>query len=452
MNLDILLAIAGILLMLCVFANKISDQYGIPALLIFLGLGMLAGSDGVGKIEFHNAQLTNVIGTVALAFILFAGGLDTNWQNVKNIVKRGSVLSTLGVFLTALFLFLFSHHILGLSGEISLLLSVIVSSTDAPAVFTILRSQNMNIQPRLKALLEFESGSNDPMAVFLSMSAIAFISEADFNILTLLRSFFLQMTLGIILGLSFGFGACRLLSQFNLPYKGLYPVFGVSVVLLSYSLTQLVGGNGFLAAYLSGIVMGNTSYQYRRHIIRFQDSLAWIMQISMFLILGLLVNPNELFQVMPVSFACTIFLIFIARPLAIWLCLLRSDFNLKEQIFIGWAGFKGAVPIILATYPLIRGFPNSQFLFNLIFFMVIISVLFQGKTLAPLARALHLSAEKPLNPENPDYVTDKDDDDDDDETEENAPRLSFRTLFKKLYIQLRDNKKEDKETNQEKEE
>ncbi len=434
MNLDILLAIAGLLLMLCVFANKISDKYGIPALLIFLGLGMLAGSDGVGRIEFHNARLTNVIGTIALAFILFSGGLDTNWQNVKGIAKRGSVLSTVGVLLTAIFLFLFSHDILGLSVEISMLLSVIVSSTDAPAVFSILRSHNLNVQPRLKALLEFESGSNDPMAVFLSMSAIAFISQADFDLLSLLRSFFLQMSLGIILGLSFGFGACRLLSQFSLPYKGLYPVYGVGVVLLSYSLTQLAGGNGFLAVYLSGIVMGNTSYQYRRHIIRFQDSLAWIMQISMFLILGLLVNPNELFQVMPVSFACTIFLIFIARPLAVWLCLLRSDFSLKEQIFIGWAGFKGAVPIILATYPLIRGFPNSQFLFNLIFFMVIISVLFQGKTLAPLARLLRLSTEKPLNPDNPDYVSENedDDDDDDDEKEESFSRLSFRKLFRKL--------------------
>ena len=430
MNLDILLAIAGLLLMLCVFANKISDKYGIPALLIFLGLGMLTGSEGVGRIEFHNARLTNVIGTIALAFILFSGGLDTNWQNVKGITKRGSVLSTAGVLLTAVFLFLFSHDILGLSVEISMLLSVIVSSTDAPAVFSILRSHNLNVQPRLKALLEFESGSNDPMAVFLSMSAIAFISQADFDLLSLLRSFFLQMSLGIILGLTFGFGACRLLSQFSLPYKGLYPVYGVGVVLLSYSLTQLAGGNGFLAVYLSGIVMGNTSYLYRRHIIRFQDSLAWIMQISMFLILGLLVNPNELFQVMPVSFACTIFLIFIARPLAVWLCLLRSDFSLKEQIFIGWAGFKGAVPIILATYPLIRGFPNSQFLFNLIFFMVIISVLFQGKTLAPLARLLRLSTEKPLNP---DYISEnEEEDDDDEEREENFSRLSFRKLFRKL--------------------
>lgn len=401
MNLDLLLAVSGFLLLLCVFANKISDNFGIPSLLIFLGLGMLAGTDGVGGIEFHNAKLTNIIGSVALAFILFSGGLETRWHNVKTIIYRGSVLSTLGVFLTAFFLFFFSRYVMRLSFEISLLLSVIVSSTDAPAVFSILRSHRLDVSQRLKAILEFESGSNDPMAVFLSMGAIALISQPDFSSIDLLRDFLLQMSLGTFLGLLFGVAASKLLSKVCLPYLGLYPVFGVSVVLLSYSLTQLAHGNGFLAVYLCGIVMGNSRYSYRRHIIRFQDSLAWIMQISMFLILGLLVNPNELGEVLGVGFACTLFLIFVSRPLAVFLCLINSSFNLREKIFISWAGFKGAVPIILATYPLMMGFPNSQFLFNLIFFLVIISVLFQGKTLAPLAKWLKLGdKENQSMPEN----------------------------------------------------
>ena len=390
MSLETLLAVAGFLLMLCVFTNKITDNFGIPSLLLFLGTGMLAGSDGPGGIEFSDSRLTNYTGTVALAFILFSGGLGTKWQQVRPIIFRGSILSTLGVLLTAVFLYLFARYIVGLSFEVSLLLSVIVSSTDAPAVFSILRSHNLNVQPRIKAILEFESGSNDPMAVFLSMGAMGIISSNSLNIWGITSDFFLQMFLGTAFGLLSGYAASKTLRRWMFSYQGLYPVFGVALVLLTYSLTQTVGGNGFLAVYLCGIIMGNTRYLYRRHFIRFQESLAWIMQISMFLILGLLVFPHELSAVMPVSLSCTLFLILAARPLAVFICLYKSGFSFKEQIFIGWAGFKGAVPIILATYPLIYGFPNSQFLFNIIFFLVIVSVLVQGQTLAPLARLLRL--------------------------------------------------------------
>lgn len=392
MTLEVLLAISGFLLMLCVFTNKITDTFGIPSLLLFLGLGMLAGSDGPGGIEFDNSRLTNYIGTVALAFILFAGGLGTRWQQVRPILARGSLLSTLGVLLTAIFLYIFSYYIIGLSFEVSLLLSVIVSSTDAPAVFSILRSQNLNIPERLKAILEFESGSNDPMAVFLSMGTMGVISSTEWSLTTQFSNFIVQMLAGSALGILSGYLAVKTLQRLTLPYQGLYPVFGVALVLLTYSITQMLGGNGFLAIYLCGIIMGNNGYMYRRHFIRFQESLVWIMQISMFLILGLLVFPHELSSVMPVSLACTLFLILVARPLAVFICLYRSGFSLPEQIFISWAGFKGAVPIILATYPLMYGFPNSQFLFNIIFFLVIISVLLQAQSLSFLARRLNLRA------------------------------------------------------------
>lgn len=393
MSLDLLLGIAGLLLLLCVFANKISDKFGIPSLLLFLGMGMLAGSDGVGGIQFYDAKLSNYIGTVALAFILFSGGLDTQWRSVRPIIARGTILSTCGVFLTAVFLYLLAYYVIRLPFEISLLLSVIVSSTDAPAVFSVLRSKGLRLQnERLKSVLEFESGSNDPMAVLLSMGAISMLSSPDFSLTGMLEGFFWQMCLGIIMGLIFGRLAAFVLERWSFVYQGLYPVFGVGVVFLIFSATQMLRGNGFLAIYLAGIVIGNTPYMYRRQFIRFQDSLAWIMQISMFLILGLLVNPHELVSVLPVSFAASLALMFIARPLAVFLCLFRSEFSCREKLLISWAGLKGSVPIILATYPLMVRFPNSQFLFNLIFFLVIISVLAQGNTLPALARFLKINA------------------------------------------------------------
>ena len=255
---------------------------------------------------------------------------------------------------------------------------------------TVMRTSGMHLKTGLKPILEFESGSNDPMAVLLSMGAITILTADSYSAAVMLSDFVLQMAIGLGLGLAVGFGVGRFLQKWCLVYQGLYPVFGVGVVLVTFSLTQLLHGNGFLAVYLCGIVLGNTPFMYRRHLIRFQDSLAWIMQIGMFLILGLLVNPHEFNGIMLVSFACSLALMFVARPAAVFICLFKSGYTLNEKLFISWAGLKGAVPIILATYPLMERFPNSQFLFNLIFFLVIISVLFQGKTLAPLARRLKL--------------------------------------------------------------
>lgn len=391
MSLEALLGIAGLLLILCVFANKISDNFGIPSLLLFLAMGMLAGSDGIGGIKFHDAKISNYVGTIALTFILFSGGLDTRWGAIRPILIRGTILSTLGVILTALFLFIFTHYILKLSFDIALLLSVIVSSTDAPAVFSILRSNNLHLNnDKLKSLLEFESGSNDPMAVLLSMGAIATLTTHNFSIYNMLEALGYQISLGLLFGIIFGRLAILILKKWNFVYQGLYPVFGVGIVFLTFSLTQLCKGNGFLAVYLCGIIIGNTVFLYRRQFIKFQDSLAWIMQISMFLILGLLVNPSELSSVILISFAASLCLMFIARPLAVYMCLIKSEFTNKEKFFISWAGLKGSVPIILATYPLMVGYPNSQFLFNLIFFLVITSVLFQGKSLPTLAKVLRL--------------------------------------------------------------
>lgn len=394
MNIDIYFAVAGFLLLLCVFANKVSDSFGIPSLLLFLALGMLAGVDGPGGINFQDSRLTNYVGTMALMFILFNGGLMTRWSSVRGEIVRGGILATIGVFLTALFLFLCSYYIVGLPLEIALLLSVIVSSTDAPAVFTILRTSKICMDKRSKSLLEFESASNDPMAVFLTMAALAYVTTPQISSFELGSFFVKQMFIGVLAGVLLGRLAVYTIQKSRIPYPGLYPVYGISVVFLIYSLTQLAGGSGILSVYIAGIIIGNSAFMYRRHLIRFNDSLAWIMQISMFLILGLLVNPRELTGVVGAGFACSLFLIFIARPLAVVICLIKSGYTTNEKILISWAGLKGAVPIILATYPLIDKVPHATYIFNLIFFLVIISVLFQGKTLPYLARSLQKESDK----------------------------------------------------------
>ncbi len=400
MNIDIYFAVAGFLMMLCVFTNRVSDRFGIPSLLFFLALGMLAGVDGPGGINFQDSTLTNYVGTLALIFILFNGGLQTNWNNVRPIIVRGSVLSTLGVALTAAFLFVCTHHIIGLPFETALLLSMIVSSTDAPAVFNILRTSQITISSPNKSLLEFESASNDPMAVLLTLAALSIITEPSLNWNNIVSFFIRQMFSGIIFGLALGRVFVHILQNVRIPYQGLYPVYGVSSAFLIYSLTQLAGGSGILAVYIGGIVMGNYPFLHRRNLIRFNDSLAWIMQISMFLILGLLVNPHELPSVMLLGLTCSVFLMFVSRPLAVFICLWGSSYTLKDRILISWAGLKGAVPIILATYPLTRNIANAPYIFNLIFFLVIISVLFQGKTLPWLAEYLGKKSSPELKKEN----------------------------------------------------
>ena len=389
-QIETLMAVAGALLLVSVFANRISVFFGIPGLLIFIGIGMLAGSDGIVRIQFYDARMTNYIGTVALAFILFAGGLDTRWRDVRPVLAGGSLLATLGVVLTALFLFLPAYYVLRLELPVALLLGVIVSSTDAPAVFMIMRTQKAELRDNLRPLLEFESAGNDPMAVLLSLGALAWLQNSGFAAAGLVKLFALQLVVGFAAGCGLGWLAGLLLKKICICYFGLYTVFGVGFVLLTFGVAQLLGGSGFLAVYVAGIIIGNQPFMYRRNLIRFHDSLAWIAQVGMFLLLGLLVNPSELPSVMPIGLLAAFFLIFFSRPAAVFVCLWHSRFRWKEKLFVGWAGLKGAVPIILATYPLMIGFPDSQYLFKLIFFLVIGSVVLQGKSIPWLAARLDL--------------------------------------------------------------
>lgn len=390
MSLELLMAVAGALLLLSVFANKISINTGLPSLLIFLILGMLAGVDGAG-FKFDSAEATNNIGTIALAFILFSGGLETRWSSVKSVLIRGSILSTIGVALTAFFMYACCFYVLKMDKVMSMLISVILSSTDAPAVFTLLRQNKLDLKnEKMKSLLEYESGSNDPMAVILSVCVLSLLTGSSMGTSEIISSLLLQLGLGIACGILFGKIALIILKRWNFVYQGLYPVFGVSVVCLIYSCTQMLHGNGYLALYISGILLGNSSYPYHNPFVQFQSSLSWIWQIVMFLTLGLLVNPNELPDVFLNSLDLTVCLIFISRPLAVFICLIGSSYNFREKIFVSWAGLKGAVPIILATLPSMNGIEGAQALFNRIFFIVLISLLFQGKTLAELAQFLGL--------------------------------------------------------------
>ncbi len=382
----------SVILLLSVLASKVSDRFGVPALVLFLVLGMLAGSEGPGGVYFDDAALAQFLGAAALALILFAGGLETNWYDVRPVLKYGMVLATLGVLLTALVFGLFARLFLGLSMREGLLLGAIVSSTDAAAVFSILRSKNVGLQGQLKPLLELESGSNDPMAALLTVGFLQMLTQPDLSPASLLLLFGLQMPLGAIAGYVMGQGIVFLVNRLHLGYEGLYPVLTLSLVLVTYSLTNLIGGNGFLAVYLAGILVGNRTFLHKRSLLRFHDGMAWLMQIAMFLTLGLLVFPSRLVPVIGPGLLASAWLLFLARPLSVFVCLLPTALNVREKIFIAWGGLRGAVPIVLATFPLLAKAPHADFLFNVVFFVVLTSVLVQGTSLPLVARWLRLSA------------------------------------------------------------
>jgi cell volume regulation protein A len=396
MSIEYILLAFSLLLLLSVIASKISDRLGVPALLLFLFVGMLAGSDGPGGIYFDDVAFAQYIGVIALAIILFSGGLDTNVDSVRAIFKYGLTLSTLGVFITALVVGVFAKMFLGFSFLEGLLLGSIISSTDAPAVFSILRSKNVHLKGQLKPLLELESGSNDPIAVLLTISLVQLLAQSGASILHLIGLFVLQMSIGAISGYVMGRASLFLINRLKLGYEGLYSVLTISLVILIYSLTNLVNGNGFLAVYLAGIIIGNKDFIHKRSLLRFHDGLAWLMQIAMFLTLGLLVFPSDLLPVTGMGMLITACLIFVARPVSIFASLIKSIFSRREKIFISWVGLRGAVPIVLATYPLLAKLPQSELMFNIVFFVVLTSVLLQGTSIPLVARWLGVDAPAPV--------------------------------------------------------
>jgi potassium/hydrogen antiporter len=383
------LLISGLLL-IGIVASKVSSRLGIPSLLLFLAIGMLAGSEGPGGIPFDSADVAQTVGVIALSYILFAGGFDTNWKDVRLAFRYGIVLSTLGVVLTAVVLAVFAQYALGFGWIQALLLGSIVSSTDAAAVFAVLRSRNANLKGVVAPVLELESGSNDPMAVFLTLGCIRMATEPGFTIANLIPAFFLEMSVGGLVGYGAGQLGVSALNRIKLHAEGLYPVFTLSLVLLTYGAASILQGNGFLAVYLAGIVLGRERFIHKRSLLNFHDGIAWLMQITMFLTLGLLVFPSEIISVTGVGLFLAFILMFVARPASVFVSLAFTNLSLREKTFISWVGLKGAVPIILATFPLLADVPNSLLYFNVVFFIVIASVLLQGTSLPVVARWLRL--------------------------------------------------------------
>ncbi|MDP1715105.1 MAG: potassium/proton antiporter [Anaerolineales bacterium] len=396
----ILISVAGLLL-ISVLVSKVSDHFGIPALLLFLALGMMAGSEGFGGVYFDDPALSQFIGIVALNLILFAGGLETEWKDIRPALKEGVALSTIGVLLTAVIVGLIAQVLLGFSLLQGLLLGAIVSSTDAAAVFSILRSKSVGLKGKLRPLIELESGSNDPMAVFLTIGMIQMLTQPDVQIIDLFGSFILQIAVGVLFGFVFGKIIVFLANRIQLGFEGLYPVLTLSIVFLTYSLTNAAYGSGFLAVYLAGIVAGHQDFVHRRSVTRFHDGVAWLMQITMFLTLGLLVYPSELIPIIGTGLLIAVALMFIARPISVFISLLSSKFSIQEKTLISWVGLRGAVPIILATFPLLAGLPQAESIFNIVFFVVLTSALLQGASIPYVTKLLGVDApvvKKPIYP------------------------------------------------------
>jgi cell volume regulation protein A len=390
-SLNELIIAAAVLLLGSVLASRLSSRVGIPALLLFLGIGMLAGSDGPGGIPFDNPPLAQALGVVALAFILFSGGLDTRWSDVRPVALPSVALATVGVLLTAGATGWVASAILGVPLLQGLLLGAIVSSTDAAAVFSVLRSSGVRLPPRLRSLLELESGSNDPMAVFLTLGLIGLVQGTGGTPLTLALSFVRQMAIGALAGWALGRAGAAVVNRARLEYDGLYPVLTVGLVLLTYGVTDILGGSGFLAVYVAAITMRREDFLHKRSLIRFHDGVAWIMQIVMFLALGLQVFPSRLGGVALAGLGIALFLMLVARPLAAFAILPFARFSLREQALVAWVGLRGAAPIILATFPLVAGLPVAEQFFHLVFFIVLVSTLVQGPSIPFVARRLGLT-------------------------------------------------------------
>ncbi|EKK04618.1 sodium/hydrogen exchanger [Rhodopirellula baltica SH28] len=393
-SIETLILIAGSLLLLGIASNKFSARMGVPVLVVFLAIGMLAGSEGIGGIEFENYTLAHGFATTALCLILFNGGIGTPYAAFQSAWKPASLLATVGVIVTAVITGLAASWILGLSWLQGLLLGSIVGSTDASVVFSVLRGGGVHIRPRLANTLEVESGSNDPMAIFLTVGLIEVLTGQTpfgFGLVTL---FLNQAVVGTAMGMAVGWAGAWVLQHIRLEAAGLYPVMATALGLFSFGMASELGGSGFLAVYLTGVVIGNRRPVFHRGIVLFHDALAWMCQILMFTALGILSFPSRLWDVTVPALLIASVLIFVARPIAVFLCGMPFRFTVRELSFLSWVGLKGAVPITLATFPMMAGLPAASVIFDTVFFVVVVSALVQGWTLPAVARFLRLEVPK----------------------------------------------------------
>ncbi len=393
---EILLIGGAILLFFSVVFSKLSTKIGFPTLLVFIAVGMLVSIDGFGNINFKDPRSAQIIGSIALSFVLFSGGLDTDYKHVAPIIKNGVSLSTLGVLITTFVVGSFIWQFSNFSFIEGLLVGSIVSSTDAAAVFSILGSKGIHLKANLSPTLELESGSNDAMAYFLTILFTGILSKnAEISTFYIIKIFLQEMIIGAGAGFIMGKFMLWIINRIRLVYDALYPALVLSMILFAFSAVNYIHGNGYLAIYIAGIILGNNDFIHKKSLKNFYEGIGWLLQITMFITLGLLVTPQKLLSIGSLGVIITMVLIFIARPISIFASLALSTANLKQKIFISWVGLRGAVPIVLATYPLIHKIEKSDIIFHIVFFVVLISMLLQGTTILPIAKWLGLEEPPP---------------------------------------------------------
>lgn len=401
LTIENIILIGSLLLFISIIAGKTSYRFGVPTLILFLAIGMLAGSEGIVGINFDDPELAQFIGIIALNFILFSGGLDTHWTSIKPILWQGISLSTVGVLLTAIILGIFVWAITDFTIYESLLLGSIVSSTDAAAVFSMLRSKSLALKSNLRPTLELESGSNDPMAYVLTLVFLGLVINQDQSMVSMIPIFLKQMIIGALAGFIFGKVSKIVINKIKLDFEGLYSVLVIALMYITFSATDFIGGNGFLAVYLCAVYLGNQDLIHKKTILKMFDGLAWLMQIVLFLTLGLLVYPSHILPVIGIGILISGFLILVARPISVFLSLIPFKMKLRRRLYISWVGLRGAVPIVFATYPLLAGIEKASMIFNIVFFISVTSVLIQGTTLSTLAKWLHVALPEKAKPKTP---------------------------------------------------
>lgn len=403
-SVEVIVLVASILIFSSILISKTGYRFGIPTLLMFLIAGMFFGTDGLG-IQFDNVSRAQNIGMIALCIILFTGGMDTKITEIRPVMNPGVVMATLGVFLTTVLTGLFVFGITSWYGEArvtfsllgALLLAATMSSTDSASVFNILRSQNINLKHNLRPMLELESGSNDPMAYLLTIILIQCMQTGDVSASDIVFSLMLQFIVGIVGGYLLGKLAVWIVNKVELRNVELYSIMVMCFIFIIYSVVFLLKGNGYLAVYLAGMVLGNSTLFKKREISTFLNGMTWLLQVVMFLMLGLLVNPHEMLPVALIAIVVGLFMILVARPVSVWLCLMPfgKKITTKSKLFISWVGLRGAAPIIFATYPVVAKVDGGNQIFNIVFFVTLLSLLSQGMSLSWVAKKLGLTEDVP---------------------------------------------------------
>jgi cell volume regulation protein A len=391
-----LILAAGALLAAGIAGSLLADRVRIPGLLLFLGLGMLAGSEGIGGIEFSDAELARTLGTIALVLILFEGGITSGWSEIRPVLGTAASLATVGTLATAVIAGFAAKLIFDLTVLEGMIVGAAIAATDSAAIFTVLRRSKL--EKRLARSLEGESGMNDPVALLLVIGFIEWIQEPDFGLADMAGMLGLRIALGVAIGLAFGWVAVRTLDRVRLPTDGIYPVATIAIAGLVYGVAEVAHGSGLLAVYLTALALGSASIPAKRTIVTFHEGLGWVSQMALFILLGLLVFPSELDEIALKGIALSAVLILLARPVATFLATIFTQFNLRERLMLGWAGLRGATPIWLATFPVVAGVRGADEEFAIVFFVVVSSTLVQGASFEPLARRLGLTTEEPALP------------------------------------------------------